>query len=252
MKIRIIFIIILIGLSLTINISAEDLIKHNYIEPEGSLTLLPNRAEAKSILNFYKINKPAYAVEMLYEFPMNGTISWEELYFKLRSISKLGGITYFSEHSGEYKKMFPKAFVIKSPSKRTAVSDYTENTVFEDAEIYALLEETVLGSAKYRINYTLYENVLEITLQNITNLRHFIKIVNKDNFYLKFLFFEDNGHLRAYLFGAYTLENEFIINKVLEYPYSTLAKRVYTIFVSLIGNFQGSNLSLDFPEYLRE
>lgn len=252
MKLQIMILIILLGSFQLVNISAEELFEHNYIGPGGSLSLLPDREETKSISAFYENNKPAYSVEMVFEFPSDESVDWKELYFRLRSISSLGEITYFSEHAGEYRKMFPRAYVIKSSSNKKHVPDYDVNTKFADAEIYAFLEEVVLGSGTYKINYRINDDSIKISLQNTTNLRRIIKIVNRDEFYMDFLFFEDGGHLKVYLFGAYTLKNEFIIRKVLKYPYSTLAKRVYTIFTALIGDFHGAELTADFPEYLRE
>ena len=250
MRLRII--IMLLGSFLIFNVNAEELFEYNYIGPGGSLSLLPNRDETRSIIDFYEENEPAYAVEMLYEFPSDGSVDWKELYYRLRSISRLGDVIYFSEHAGEYRKMFPRAYVIKSSSSKKPVSDYDVNTEFADTEIYALLEEVVLGSGKYKINYRIKEDSIKISLQNITNLRRIIKIVDKEEFYLDFLFFNDNGRLKVYLFGAYTLKNEFVIRKFLVYPYSTLAKRVYTIFISLIGDFHGVELSMDFPEYFKK
>jgi len=252
MKLRIMLLIILLGSFQILNISAEDFFEHNYIGPGGSLSLLPDREEIKSVSDFYKNNEPVYSVEMLYEFPLDSSVDWEELYYKLRSISSLEDVTYFSEHVHEYRKMFPRAYVIKSSSNKKQVSDYDANTEFADAEIYAFLEEVVLGSGTYKINYNINKDSIKILFQNKTNLRRFIKIVDKEEFYMDFLFFKEDGHLKVYLYGAYTLKNEFIIRKVLKYPYSTLAKRVYTIFAALIGDFHGAEISMDFPEYLRE
>jgi len=233
--------------------NAEELIKHNYIIPGESLLLVPDRVETRSMLDFNADNTPAYAVEMLYEFPGTGPINWERLYFDLRSISRLGNVTYFSEHIHEYRKMFPEAYVMESSSSKKAIPDYDDDTDFADAEIFAFLEEVVLGSGKYRINYTLGRDSLQIRIQNTSNLRRSIKIVNKDDLYMNFLFFNDAaGQLKVYLYGAYTLQNKFIVLKALKYPHSTLAKRVYTIFAALIDGFHGADLAIDFPDYLRE
>ena len=246
-------IIILSLLSVSLFASEEPAILHNYTSGDGgSLLLVPELKEADSIKSFFNTNKPDYAVEMLYQFPSTGSVLWRDLYFKLRGISRLEEITYFSERANKYRKMFESAYLIESSRSKKQVPDFTEDTEFSDDSVYAYMEEVVLGKGTYKINYEISDNIISITLQNVSKLSRFIKIVDKENFYLKYIFYQDNEDLKVYLFGAYTLENKLIVGKILKHPHSTLAKRVYTIFIKLIDGFHGLDLDESFPEYLRE
>ncbi len=252
------FIAVLVSLVFTpASASADELIRHNYIYPGEGLALLPDRSETNSVIEFFRVNRPAYSVEMLYEFPGSGDIDWEELYFSLRSISRLEEVWYFSEHAGKYRFMFPNAYVIESPGNKTRLPDFDADTNFADAELYAYLDDAELKDGRYRVNYSVRTGSIQVRILNASNLRRFIKVVGTGDFYLDFLFFEDyvgsevERRLKVYIYGAYTLKNKFIVLKLLKYPYSTLAKRVYTIFSALIGDFHEADLPVEFPEYLR-
>ena len=243
--------VLLLFLLTALNAGSEEIIRHNYVYPGESLRLIPDREETRTVTNFQKQNHPGYSVEMLYEFPGRGDVDWEKLYFDLRSISRLEELWYFSEHAQKYRYMFPNAYVISSPGNKRRLPDYSSDTEFGDAEIYVYLDDAELKDGKYKVNYSVAADSIQVRIQNATNLRRFIKVVGRGDFYLDFLFFEDEGKLKVYIYGAYTLKNEFIVLKLLKYPYSTLAKRVYTIFSTLIGDFHGADLPQDFPEYLR-
>ena len=233
-------------------VGSEELIEHQYLSAGDALMLIPERTETSSVLAYINNSNPSYAVEMLYEFPGTGEIDWEGLYFKLRSISRLEEVVYFSDHAGKYRKMFPRAYVIESPKNKKRLPDYENGTPFGDAELYAFLDEVVLNNGRYRVNYNVYPGSIQIRLLNINPLRRFIKVVDKEGFYLDFLFYNDAGKLKMYIYGAFTLENENLILKILKYPYSTLAHRVYIVFTALIGGFHGADLPVEFPDYLRE
>ena len=247
-----IIILFLIALIVIAPAGSEDLFRHNYASPDDGLELMPLRDETLSVREFYNGNKPAYSVEMLYEFPGGGEINWRELYFKLRSISRLEELSYYSEYAGKYRNMFPRAYVMRSARDKTRIPDYSDDTVFGDAEIYAFLDEVELKDGRYRINYSVHPDSIQIRIRNISNLRRFLKVVGKEDFYMDFLFFEENRRLMVYVYGAFTLKNEFIVLKLVKYPSSTLAKRVYMVFSSLIDGFHGAVLPVEFPDYLRE
>ena len=247
------FFIILILISVSIFAVEEPDILHNYTSGDGGfLSLIPELEGTRSIESFFYTNKPEYAVEMLYKFPSTEFVLWEELYFKLRGISRLEEITYFSERIHKNRKMFESAYIIKSSRNKKKIPDFTEGTEFTNESVFALLDEVVLGKGTYQIDYEIRDNSISFTLQNISSLSRFIKIVDKENFYLKFIFYEENNSLNVYMFGAYALENKWIVGSILKYPHSTLAKRVYTIFVKLIDGFHGMKLDESFPNYLRE
>jgi Family of unknown function (DUF6675) len=246
-------IIFLILFSASLFAGEEPSILHNYTSGEGgTLSLLPDQKGADSIISFFNTNKPDYAVEMLYQFPSTDSILWRDLYFKLRGISRLEEITYFSERKNDYRKMFENAYLIESSRGKKQIPDFTEDTLFDNDSVFAYMEEVVLGKGKYKIDYEVTDKFISITLQNMSKLSRFIKIVDKENFYLKFIFYQEDNHLNVYLFGSYTLENKLIVGKILKYPHSTLAKRVYTIFIKLIEGFHGLDLEEQFPDYLRE
>ncbi len=246
-------IILLTLLSVSVFAGEEPDILHNYTSgDDGFLLLVPELEGTDSIKTFFNNNKPDYAVEMLYKFPSTEVVPWEELYFRLRRISRLEEITYFSEKIHEYRKMFKSAYIIGSIRRKNKVPDFTADTEFKNDTVFAYMDEVVLGKGKYEIKYEITDNAISITLQNVSKLSRFIKIVDKENFYLKFIFYQNEDYLNVYLFGAYTLENKLIVRKVLKYPHSTLAKRVYTIFIKLIDGFHGTDLNESFPDYLRE
>ena len=169
------------------------MIQHNYVLPGECLTLLPDQVEGGSIVEFFKENQPGYSVEMLYEFPGAGDIDWEGLYFSLRSVSRLEEVWYFSEHAGKYRYMFPRAYVIDSPGNKRRLPDYDYDTAFADAEIYVFLDDAELKDGRYRVNYTVRPDSIQISIQNATNLRRIIKVVGKEDFYVTFLFFRMPG-----------------------------------------------------------
>ena len=248
-----IVLIVLVMITSPLFPNESDQILHRYLPVQGSnLVLIPDLPEADSVKTFFKENRPSYAVEMLYSFPGKGSVDWKELYFNLRGISKLEEITYFSEHIQKYRKMFKKAYVVSSVSDRKKMPDYRGKHEYKSTVVYDYLDEVVLGKGVYKAEYTIAPNAISIVLQNVTNLSRGIRLIDKNNFYIKFIVYRHGPDLKAYIFGAYTLENEFIVRKVLKYPYSTLAKRVYIIFVKLIDGFYGADLPLDFPQYLRE
>ncbi len=230
--------------------AGENDIIHNY--SNSNLVLRPEIEGTESVKSFFSNNRPDYAVEMLYTFPLAEPVIWRDLYIKLGSISTLEEITYFSERIHKNRKMFSRAYLIESVRRNRRIPDNGYGSEFKDYSVFAYLEEIVLGKGIYKIDYSIKETSMSITIRNVSNLSRLIKIVDRDNFYIKFVFYQQDNQLNAYLFGAYTLENKFIIDKVLKYPYSTLAKRVYTIFVKLMDGFHGINLEKDFPEYLRE
>ncbi len=222
---------------------------YNY--SNNQLVLIPDLEEAESVQSFIN-NKPDYAVELLYQFPLSDPVDWNDLYFKLRGISRLEEIRYFSERIHKNRKMFENAYLVESSRSKKGIPDFSDSTEFKNETVFAFLNEVVLGKGFYRIKYEITADSISFTLQNVSKLSRIIKIVEEDNFYLKFIFYKRGNILNAYLFGAYTLENKPLVEKVLKYPYSTLSKRVYTVFVKLLDGFHGIELSEGFPAYLRE
>jgi len=218
----------------------------------GRLELLPEVPGSEEVAAFFLGTRPVYGVEMLYRFPDSGPVDWRELSRRIRSISRLEEITYFSEHDHENKQMFQEAYFLESERSRSRLDDGQVRDRFQDETLYAVLDEVVLGRGTYKVDYRVEPDSLSMSLQTVGSLHRLVKLVDRGNLRIQYLFYEKEGSLYAYMFGGYTLENEYITRKVLKYPHSTLAKRMYTIFVSQVKGFMGMEMETDFPRYLRE
>ncbi len=122
-------------------------------EGDGKLSLLPQTRYAAEIKQnlVQKQNKDFYfTYEALYYIPKKITV--QKASELARTISKLEGITYYSNTKKKDTVLYKKAFRIENENSKKPVAD--KNTGNADGQVqYCLLDDNSFGETRYKLVY---------------------------------------------------------------------------------------------------
>lgn len=140
------------------------------MEGTGSLALIPQTEYAFAIKEnlVTKQKKDFYfTYEGLYYIPNNITV--EKASELARSISKLQGITYYSNTKKKDTVLYKQAFTIADENSKTPVADKTAGSA-NGKTLYCLLDDNSFGETRYRLNYKQSEKELLTSFRTIDDM----------------------------------------------------------------------------------
>lgn len=87
----------------------------------------------------------------------------------LRSISKMQGMTYYSNTHNKYKTLYKKAYTISGPDSKTAIADKTEGSA-DGKVIYCLQDDASFGITRYKLEYSQKSDMMYAVFNNTDSI----------------------------------------------------------------------------------
>lgn len=87
----------------------------------------------------------------------------------LRSISKMQGMTYYSNTRKKYKTLYKKAYTISSPDSKTAIADNIEGSA-DGKVIYCLQDDASFGITRYKLEYSQKADMMYAVFNNTDSI----------------------------------------------------------------------------------
>lgn len=212
--------------------------KTMYKSQNPILTCYPDNLLGNKASEFISEIQSVFLVESLYLYKKPDSakeISVKEVGRILRSLSTLKGIQYYSETSKKFKELYQESYVTEKNNKKVVLPDPVGDITGE-LEIYALMEDNMLGKNLYRFLYMEDGNTTGFYANNIDKM-HFglIKIVDPENMRISLIVTDLGDYLLAY--GVIGLDF-FVIPGMENMINSSFTNRADAFFVWFMENLK--------------
>lgn len=87
----------------------------------------------------------------------------------LRSISKMQGMTYYSNTRNKNMTLYKKAYTISEPGSKTAIADNLEGSA-DGKTIYCLQDDASFGVTRYKLDYNQKADVMYAVFNNTDSI----------------------------------------------------------------------------------
>lgn len=209
-----------------------------YKSQNPKLTCYPDNMLGREASEFVSKIQSVFLVESLYLYKKPESakeVSVKEVGKILRSLSTLKGIQYYSETSNKFKELYKESYVTEKSNKKVVLPDPVGDLTGE-LEIYALMEDNMLGKNLYRFLYMEDGNATGFYANNIDKM-HFglIKIVEPENMRISLIVTDLGDYLLAY--GVIGLDL-FVIPGMENMINSSFTNRADAFFVWFMDNLK--------------
>ena len=117
----------------------------------------------------------------------------------LRSVSKMQGMTYYSNSSKKYKTLYKRAYTISDPESKSAIADKTEGSA-DGKKIYCLQDDASFGVTRYELNYCQQKDIIYAVFNNTDSIGIGpINGINERQLKINVLVVDCDDHLLLYL-----------------------------------------------------
>lgn len=202
------------------------------------LTCYPDNLLGNRASEFVNKIQSVFLVESLYLYKKPDSaneISVKEVGKILRSLSTLKGIQYYSETSKKFKELYKESYVTEKNNKKVVLPDPVGDLTGE-LEIYALMEDNMLGKNLYRFLYMEDGDSTGFYANNIDKMNFgLIKIVEPENMRISLIVTDLGDYLLAY--GVIGLDF-FVIPGMENMINSSFTNRADAFFVWFMENLK--------------
>lgn len=147
------------------------------LSAEDDLSLLPNCASAKGILADRASLAPQYTFEMLAQVKLPASLKKLDkekrdlaIYNRIRAVSTLKGIRYFSETYNKERVLYDECFRISQPGSRAALADSLVTVIPKDASFFVHERDASFGDGDMRLNYHYEGGEMVMTLITVDGM----------------------------------------------------------------------------------
>ena len=160
--------------------------------------LIPGNSLSSEIRADLRSINANVGVEALFLFPLNGIRKEREVFFtKLLNISGLKGLEYYSASRKRVWPLFEQSYSIDNPDSGKEVPDPVIDSIPNKGVAYIFQKDTTFGSNISRLDYLASDNVIRMTIINMTPYKYgIIRIIRPANMHL---------HVAIYLLDDYLL-----------------------------------------------
>lgn len=212
--------------------------KTMYKSQNPVLTCYPDNLLGSRSAEFINEIQSVFLVESLYLYKKPDSakeISVKEVGKILRSLSTLKGIQYYSETSNKFKVLYKESYVTEKTNKKVVLPDPVGDLTGE-LEIYALMEDNMLGKNLYRFLYMEDGDSTGFYANNIDKMNFgLIKIVEPENMRISLIVTDLGDYLLAY--GVIGLDF-FVIPGMENMINSSFTNRADAFFVWFMENLK--------------
>jgi len=196
------------------------------IDDNSDFMLLPQTKTCSNYSKKWKSkreDKPNFTLESIYRIPAKECKSASEEIARIqritRSVSKLEGITYYSQRRGKICTLYHRAYRIDNLVDRNKVDD---NLNFNDNPIYTLFEDNSFGEYTVELNYGSTGNEVFLDYVNCDSLGfQLIKAIDPKNMLVFLDVVRCKNELVVYVF----IQSKADVSTVFK-------KKIYTSFVA--------------------
>ncbi len=111
----------------------------------------------------------------------NVDVSLNKISKILRSISKMKGMTYYSNSDKKWEVLYTEAYTIEGPNSSKKIADKTEESINGQVD-YCYLKDHSFSGCRYELNYKSTENEIGMNFTNLDVLKkYFLKVAGPRN-----------------------------------------------------------------------
>jgi hypothetical protein len=147
------------------------------LQAEDALSLLPNSPSAKGILASRATLAPQYTFEMLAQIKLPAPLKKLDkdkrdlaIYNRIRAVSTLKGIKYFSETFNKERVLYDECFRISQPGSRAPLPDSLVTAIPKDASFYVHERDASFGDGDMRLGYRYENGEMVMTLTSVDGM----------------------------------------------------------------------------------
>ncbi|MFP4564460.1 MAG: DUF6675 family protein [Spirochaetia bacterium] len=220
-----------------------------YFDAADSTRLYPDSDSSEELMERITGIKPNIGVEAVYLYPAEGIRANRETLTRLSDmlhrVSTLAGIEYYSNSRGHMRTFFRRFYPISEPENPkdlvgenvadpSPLPDPIPSGLPVNDTLYAFQEDLTFGEAVSRIEYHTGEGVLNLVIENLTDLHYkFIRLVKAGNMQIHlslillddYILFYGNCAVKTFnLFGIAARKKESFLNRI-DAMYSWFTRR---------------------------
>ncbi len=221
----------------------EEVFRYDY--QGNGIRFLPENPFSGDTIRLVLNMEPNVLSEALYLIPYTDEIKDMNLamYNMIRQVRNIENVTYFSATRNAEVALFEDVYRVESmKNKRSVLPDDTVDTIPETESLFLYMKEVNFGSAYYRLDLELREDVLRLNLVNTSTIRKFVKVLDEEAMNLQLLIIPtDEGFL---VHGLCTLDvhNKDFVQGLLD-TYSAFYKRLYALETWIYNTMHGTDRS---------
>ncbi len=220
----------------------SDSIAFRYDRSGIGLKLAPDHHSIDVIRQSNRKLQPDVMVEGLYLIPYPQGVRDIDLnlYNITRRVSRISEVVYPSARKKAIVPLFEDVYRVESLQNRKPQDDPIVDKIplFDSILIY--MKEVVLGSGYYEAQYVYDGENLGFSVRNVTTLRAFIKIVDRNNLSIHIVLLPtDQGYL-VYGYCGVKLANKNFVFKLMD-PFSAFYKRLYSMVIWMENSLLGTD-----------
>ena len=190
----------------------------SYADGRSEFKYLPKTALSGKVREKFQGFDPNVSDEALFLLPLpekSGDLSLY-LYNKLRAISTLSGITYFSNRKKETLVLFSDVYAIDSLNSKKKIPDKTAWVLPAEERIPIHLEDVNFGGGYYEVSYMTADGTLSFGMKNLTSLKYFFPVISKENVRFELLVIPLDKELLLY--GTCSVEAADFVKSMIHLP----------------------------------
>ncbi len=210
----------------------------------SGIMLLPDTPMAHDIRQRINSLEPDVFTEALYLIPYpQGKNSIDlEFYNLTRQVSAISEVVYMSARKNAIVPLFDNVYAINDMKKKRRIDDPLVSSIPSSDTVLMHMKETNLGRAHYQVDYLYDGENLGFFLENLTPLRAFIKVVDRENMQINMIFMPVEEGFLVYGSCGVKLSNANTVFKMMD-PYSGFYKRQYAMVTWIYNTMHGTQRS---------
>ncbi len=189
-----------------------------YTEGKTEFKYLPDTPLSDRIRRKFEGFDPNVSDEALFIMPLPAKRDDPSLflYNKLRAISSLSGITYFSNRKKETQILFSDVYAIDGLDSKRRIPDRTYSYLPSDERVLIHLEDVNFGSGYYEVSYMTADGAMSFGMKNLTSLKYIFPVIGKENVRFELLVVPLDDALLVY--GACSVEAAGFVKSLIHLP----------------------------------
>ncbi|MCK5249819.1 MAG: hypothetical protein KAJ98_07635, partial [Spirochaetaceae bacterium] len=163
--------------------------------------------------------------------------------------SSISDVIYLSARKKKFVPLFDNVYAISDMKKKTRIDDPLVGTIPATDSILMHMKEVNLGRAFYRTDYLWDGESLGFFLNNLTNLRAFIKVVGKNNMQINLIIIPTERGFLVYGACAVKLSNSDLVFDMMD-PFTGFYRRLYAMVTWIYNTMHGIDRLPDYGDAL--
>ena len=204
------------------------------------LVYLPQIAQSQDLMSTVQDMNPDYGVELLalYQDGTHDQMSSDQMlqvYNRLRSISSMAGIRYFSTTRKKMRTLLEESYVVTAPRGGERIPDPIVSQIPARSTIAVVQRDTTFGKNTYSIEYTTHPGQIMTATTNVTTMRYLaLPFIRPGGFSIHIVCFPRQDRILFY--GLISVRTTFFLNipSVRKSFYNRI-KAMYTWFASAMA-----------------